>query len=103
MESAGHFCAAVSFKKTADSDGNADYELLEYWEPREGSLLAGDIKAKFPPSLVEQALDHSGQTDRMERCFQAAREALHADYFPPEEIEALREKYPEYFDLSTAS
>ena len=102
LESAGHFCAAVSFKKNVDIDGNAEYELLEYWEPRDGSLLAGDIKAKFPPSLVDQAFDHSGQGDRMERCFQAAREAFRVEYFAPGEIEALREKYPEYFDVSTA-
>ena len=102
LESASHFTAAVSFKKMVDIDGNQDYELLEYWEPREGSLLAGDIKAKFPPSLVDQAFDRSGQADRMERCFQQAREGLKIEYFAPGEIEALQEKYPEYFNLSTS-
>ncbi len=35
---------------TVKKNGN-NYELLEYWEPRDGSLYTDDIKAKFPKFL----------------------------------------------------
>lgn len=36
---------------------NGNYELKEYWEPREGSYFAPDIRSKFPAEIAEDAID----------------------------------------------
>ena len=42
---------------TVETNNEGEYELLEYWEPRDGSYYADDIRSKFPKSLHDKALD----------------------------------------------
>ena len=49
--SGGHIPVALSF----DLDERG-YTLTEYWEPRDGSYYAQDIREKFPAHIVEDAL-----------------------------------------------
>ena len=51
--SGSHTPVALSF----DLDGRG-YTLTEYWEPRDGSYYAQDIREKFPAHIVEDALDN---------------------------------------------
>lgn len=48
-------CIPTAITFTTDDDGN--YQLQEYWIPRDGSLYASDIQAKFPADAAKQALD----------------------------------------------
>lgn len=53
-EAGGHHgVAALTF----DVDAQRNYVLTEYWEPRDGSYLAPDIRQKFPKTIAEQAID----------------------------------------------
>ncbi len=36
---------------------NGNYELKEYWEPREGSYFVTDIRSRFPAEIAEDAID----------------------------------------------
>ena len=47
-----HIPVVLTFVK---KDGN--YELKEYWEPREGSYFVSDIRSKFPAEIAEDAID----------------------------------------------
>lgn len=47
-----HIPVVLTFVK---KDGN--YELKEYWEPREGSYFVSDIRSKFPAGIAEDAID----------------------------------------------
>ena len=51
--SGAHIPTVITVKKT----GSSQYELVEYWEPRDGSYYAEDIKDKFPWYLHGKALD----------------------------------------------
>ena len=42
---------------TIKTSNEGEYKLLEYWEPRDGSYYADDIRSKFPKSLHDKALD----------------------------------------------
>ncbi len=42
---------------TFDVDANGIYTLTEYWEPRDGSYYAPDIKGKFPKEAAGEALN----------------------------------------------
>ena len=48
-----HMPVAVTFK--ANTEG--DYELVEYWMPRDGTEYAPSIEGKFPPDIATDALD----------------------------------------------
>ena len=51
--SGSHTPTAITF--TVSEGG--EYALSEYWEPRDGSRYAPDIREKFPPSVAEDAMD----------------------------------------------
>ncbi len=51
--SGGHIPVALSF----DLDERG-YTLTEYWEPRDGSYYAQDIREKFPAHIAEDALNN---------------------------------------------
>lgn len=62
---------------TVEKDGN--YRLAEYWEPRDGSYYAGDIRDKFPWYLHLAALDPQRYIDRqLAACEKMAREHFNA-------------------------
>ncbi len=50
--SGSHIPVALSFD--LDESG---YTLTEYWEPRDGSYYAQDIREKFPPNIAEDGID----------------------------------------------
>lgn len=45
--------AAITFKIS----GSGEYILEEYWEPRDGSYYANDIRSKFPGASADDALN----------------------------------------------
>ncbi len=50
-----------------------EYELAEYWIPRDGKLYAADIKDKFPHNLCDEAMDSQKYIKTQEQqCLHAA-------------------------------
>ncbi|MEH2958592.1 M56 family metallopeptidase [Candidatus Merdisoma sp. JLR.KK006] len=47
-----HIPVVLTFE---EKDGN--YELKEYWKPREGSYFVSDIRSKFPAEIAEDGID----------------------------------------------
>ncbi len=105
--SGAHTPTAITVKET-----ETDFELIEYWEPGDGTHYTPDIKGKFPWYLHAAAVD--GQRYIREQRVNCERKA--EAYFasiadiggvgvPPAGIaiddKALRVKYPMYYDLDT--
>lgn len=110
LESSSHIPTAITFDTDVTGDQNASYRVIEYWEPRDGSYYAEDIRAKFPWSIREKALDITKSKATSEKCLRAAREYFERNVISESgadhgeaalDIEVLRTKFPEYFDLST--
>lgn len=51
-ECGSHVLTVITAKRTGE---HGHYELVEYWEPRDGSLYAGDVKEKIPWYLQSKA------------------------------------------------
>jgi hypothetical protein len=51
--SGSHMLVAITFKKNTEGE----YELIEYWVPKDGSLYASSIEEKFPSDIHKDALD----------------------------------------------
>ncbi len=109
LESGAHIPTVITVEKR---DGS--YHLVEYWEPRDGSLYVGDIRSKFPFYLWFSAMDSTKYyRTQKENC-----ERMALEYFTSESaaggadapdnvhindhLEPLRQEYPQYFGLSTA-
>ncbi len=101
--SGAHIPTAITIRQTAP---NGQYELVEYWEPREGSHYVKDIREKFPWYLHGKALDsqryiQSQQTE----CQQKAKGyfsnlgGVYQVITSPDIIDALQSKFPRYFGL----
>ncbi|WP_343208129.1 M56 family metallopeptidase [Anaerolentibacter hominis] len=59
-------------------DGGA-YILTEYWQPRDGSYYATDIRSRFPQPAAAEALDASDYAERQQQeCYQKALVRLNA-------------------------
>ena len=99
--SGAHIPTVITVKKT----GSSKYELVEYWEPRDGSYYAEDIKDKFPWYLHGKALDSQRYIkDQQAFCENAAKEYFKdADEYVggPTNIGELKAKYPQFFNIST--
>lgn len=79
LESAVYIPTAITVKRTGK---DRHYELVEYWEPRDGSYYAKDIKKKFPWHLHGKALDSQMYIDeQIAFCENAAN-----DYFSSSSI-----------------
>lgn len=75
VESGSHIPTAITVRKTDNSgDSGIDYELVEYWIPRDGSYYADDIKDKFPLSLRSKALDNNSINEQKANCLKSAQE-----------------------------
>ncbi|MBQ8783222.1 MAG: M56 family metallopeptidase [Clostridia bacterium] len=62
----------ITAKRTGE---HGHYELVEYWEPRDGSLFADDVKEKFPWYLQSKALNSMRYFyEQNEICENAAKE-----------------------------
>lgn len=99
---------AITAKRTGK---HGHYELVEYWEPRDGSYYAEDIKAKFPWYLHGKALSMRYSKEQSDWCDNAAKEHF-AEFGGAEQpakvtvipdLESLRAKFPMYFDLDTSN
>ena len=72
LESGAHIPTVIRAKRTGK---HGHYELVEYWEPRDGSYYADDIRAKFPLRLHYKALDSQRYIDeQIAFCENAAKE-----------------------------
>lgn len=106
--SGAHICTALTLKK---GDSGTPYELVEYWEPRDGSLNAKDIANKFPWYLLPQAFSAERYiAKQQEACDKAAKKhfssiANTSGTDGPENViaslDSLKEKYPQFFNVST--
>ncbi len=69
-EAGAHIPTVITAKKNANN-----YELVEYWTPRDGSYWVDDIKAKFPMSLWSRATDSQRSIDKQTaECKKMAKE-----------------------------
>lgn len=101
QETGSHIPTVITARK---EDGN--YRLVEYFEPRDGTYNPEDIKAKFPWYLWPKAMDSQRYIKRQKQACQELAEQYFKENPPATEetlqpLAALREKYPEYFDLPT--
>lgn len=74
LESGSHIPTAITFATSNNSSDSSTYDLIEYWQPRDGSYYAEDIKAKFPWYIRRKALDIAVSNAQHENCLRAARE-----------------------------
>jgi beta-lactamase regulating signal transducer with metallopeptidase domain len=74
LESGSHIPTAITFATSNNSSDSSTYDLIEYWQPRDGSYYAEDIKAKFPWYIRRKAMDIAGSNAQHENCLRAARE-----------------------------
>ena len=92
---------------------DSNYRLIEYWEPRDGSYYANDIKEKFPWHIQRKALDSQRYIKKQqESCKKMAEEYFNQSVSQfggvdgpenvTEDIKILKEKYPQYFDINTS-
>ncbi len=92
--SGAHIPTAITIRQTA---ANGQYELVEYWEPREGADYVKDVRGKFPWNLHGKALDSQRYIQsQQEACQQKARAYFSA---VANDIDALKSKFPNYFGL----
>ena len=73
-ETGSHIPTAITFDTSANNNDSSAYDVIEYWEPRDGSYYADDIRAKFPWSIRGKALDPARSKAKSGNCLQAARE-----------------------------
>lgn len=67
-QSGWHIPAALTYRGT---DGG--FELLEYWEPRDGAYYPKDIRRKFPPSIRYEGMNSQLYIDeQLEACREKA-------------------------------
>lgn len=75
-EADAHIPTVITVKRTGS---HGHYKLVEYWEPHDGELYAGDIKGKFPLHLHEKALNSQRYVDEQsEFCDNAARKHFYS-------------------------
>ena len=102
LEAGSHIPTVITAKRTG---AHGHYELVEYWTPGDGSDYAKDIKAKFPWYLHSKALDSQRYVDeQIAFCENAAKEHFKdVDEYVggPTNIGKLKEKYPQFFNVST--
>lgn len=73
-ESGSRIPTVITFDTSSENSDKSTYDVIEYWEPRDGSYYADDIRAKFPWSIRRKAFDVSGADQQHENCLRAARE-----------------------------
>lgn len=85
-QSGAYIPTVVTVRKGSENTGSAagddgNFELEEYWEPRDGSYYEGDIRNKFPLRLQGRALDLTAGVERQA----AACEQKALEYFESRE------------------
>lgn len=94
LESGSHIPVAITFDTSANDNDSSTYDVIEYWEPRDGSYYADDIGAKFPWSIRGKALDITKSKAKSENCLRAARE-----YFGVDESKLLDAVFGHYYKI----
>lgn len=79
LETGSHIPTAITFDTSANGNDSSTYDVIEYWEPRDGSCYADDIRAKFPWSIRGKALDATKSKAKSENCLRVAREYFGVD------------------------
>ncbi len=65
-----HVPVALTFEKDKD-----EYTLKEYWQPRDGSYFASDIRAKFPAHIADDGIDSQKYIwGQIQNCYKQAVE-----------------------------
>ena len=67
-ESGSHIPTVITFDTPSDGGLKSFYDVIEYWEPRDGSYFSEDIRSKFPLSIRAKAFDVSGADRQHENC-----------------------------------
>ena len=80
VETGSHIPTAITFDTSDNDNDSSTYDVIEYWEPRDGSYYADDIRAKFPWSIRGKALDATKSKAKSENCLRAAREYFETVY-----------------------
>ena len=76
-EAGAHIPTVITAKRTGS---HGHFELVEYWEPRDGSYYVDDIREKFPWYLHGKALDSQRYIDeQLAFCEKAAEEYYSSD------------------------
>lgn len=76
-----------------NTKGNGGYKLVEYWEPRDGSYYAKDIRSKYPWYLHNKVFGSQEYTEEMfERCERKVMEYYGIDYAQFNSIDDFNEK-----------
>ena len=79
-ESGSHIPTVITFDTSSEDSDKSTYDVIEYWEPRDGSYYSDDIRAKFPLFIRAKAFDVSGADRQHENCLRAAREYFGMSY-----------------------
>ena len=79
VETGSHIPTAITFDTSNNGNDSAAYDVIEYWEPRDGSYFANDIRAKFPWTIRGKALDITESKAKPENCLKVAREYFGVD------------------------
>ena len=104
LETAVHIPTVITAKRIGS---HGHYELIEYWEPHDGSLYVDDIKGKFPVHLHEEALDSQKYADEQRTfCENAANEYFRekVEKQTSEQsklLEQLRQTHAHFFNVPT--
>ena len=80
VETGSHIPVAITFDTSANDNDSSTYDVIEYWEPRDGSYYADDIGTKFPWSIRGKALDITKSEASSENCLRAAKEYFKTVY-----------------------
>lgn len=76
-ETGSHIPTVITAKRTGK---HGHYELVEYWEPRDGGYNVPDIKGKFPWYLHDKALDSQRYIKEQSAwCQEAAEEYFYSE------------------------
>ncbi|MBR6951656.1 MAG: hypothetical protein IKH56_08015 [Oscillospiraceae bacterium] len=73
-ETGSHIPTVITFDTSSEDSDRSAYDVIEYWEPRDGNYYPEDIRSKFPLGIRAKAFDVSGADSQHQNCLRAARE-----------------------------
>ncbi len=77
-EHGGSFPVAITFHTPSDDSDLSTYEVIDYWEPEDGSTSDRSIMERFPKKYWNGALAFRDVSDLHELCLATAREHFSA-------------------------
>lgn len=96
LEHGAYIPTVITVEKESEGfwiKGNGGYKLVEYWEPRDGSDYADDIRRKFPWYLESSVFDSQEYVDEMsENIERKVMEYYGVEYAAFGSIDAYNEK-----------